>query len=214
MAFWRKSKEVGRRLGDHVELVEKALLNFQQGMIAYCDDKDIALIDEFASKTHQLESEADDLRIQIVNELIGGALLASSRGDILEIIEHTDRLANASESVLNYIVLQRVQLPAALKPLLRAITDMSVQAVQEIKQAIHLIFTDMRSALIHTGTVRDIESKIDLQEQEFIRYLFNMDIDLAEKLLIRGVVEKITKISDWAEDLADIIDRVVAQRRV
>jgi uncharacterized protein Yka (UPF0111/DUF47 family) len=37
---------------------------------------------------------------------------------------------------------------------------------------------------------------------------------LAEKLLVRGVVEKITKISDWAEDLADIIDRVVAQRRV
>ncbi len=214
MVFWRKSKEVERRLGDHMELVEKSLLNFQQGMIAYCDDKEMEMINEFAAKTHQLESEADDLRRKIESELLGGALLASSRGDILEIIEHTDRLANSGESVLNYIVLQQVQIPAALKPLLREMTDLSVQVVQEIKQAIHLMFTDMRRALVHTAAVEKIESKIDRQEKEFIRDLFDMDIDLAEKLLVRGVVEKMTKISDRAEDLADTINRVVAQRSV
>ena len=151
---------------------------------------------------------------KIESELLGGALLASSRGDILEIIEHADRLANSGESVLNYILLQQVQVPASLKPLLREMTDLSVQVVQEIKQAIQLMFTDMRRALVHTETVEKIESKIDRQEKEFIRDLFNMNIDLAEKLLIRGVVEKMTKISDRAEDLADIINRVVAQRSV
>ncbi len=215
MVFWRKSKkEVERRLGDHIELVEKALLHFQQGMIAYCDDKDMEMINEFASQTHQMESKADDLRRKIERELRGGALLASSRGDILEIIELSDRLASSGESVLNYILLQRVQVPAALKPLLREMTDLSVQVVQEIKEAIHLIFTDMRRVLTHIDVVDKIESKIDRQEKEFIRDLFNMDIDLAEKLLIRGVVEKITEISDQAEDLADIINRVVAQRSV
>ena len=41
-----------------------------------------------------------------------------------------------------------------------------------------------------------------------------MDLDLAEKLQIRGLVDGLVEISDRAEDLSDRIDIIVGERRL
>jgi len=41
-----------------------------------------------------------------------------------------------------------------------------------------------------------------------------MDIDLAEKIQMRGLVEELVELSDRAEDLSDRIDIMIAERRL
>lgn len=212
MPFWRKT-DIEGLISKHLELVDKALTKFHEALFVYLDE-DIKKADELAFETHLLEGRADDMRREVEVELLGGALLASSRGDMLEIIERTDNLANAGEAVLDFLLLQEVKVPEDLKPLAKEIADKSLEIFAEVKAALHMLFEDKDKALEHTKAVEQKESEIDKLERSFIKKLFGMDLELAEKIQVREFIERLAEISDRAEDLSDRIEMVVAQKKI
>lgn len=212
MVFGRSWKRVEELVREHLQEVEQAVSTFQKAVDAYLAG-DIAEAEELAYATHRAEGRADDVRREVESEILKGALLASSRRDILEIIEGVDKLANAAEATLDYLIPQRVSVPQELEPEIRAIAAKSADIFTEVKTALHLLFTDMRQALEHTRKIEKLESEVDGLERGAIEKLFRMDIDLAEKLHVRGFIEGLVELSDRAEDLSDRIEIMVAQRR-
>jgi len=212
VAIGRSWKRVEQLILQHLGQVEEALDNFGKAIAAYLEG-DLKEAEELAYATHRAEGRADDVRRKVEAEILRGALLASSRRDILEIIEGVDKLANAAEATLDYLIPQRVAIPDEIVPLVRDIVKKSAEIFVEVKNALHLLFSDMRRALESTQKIEAMESEVDHMEREAIQKLFRMDIDLAEKLHVRGFIETLVEISDRAEDLSDRIEIMVAQRR-
>ncbi|HHE47396.1 MAG TPA: TIGR00153 family protein [Candidatus Acetothermia bacterium] len=212
MVIGKGWKRLEKLVGQHLSQVEEALSSFEKSIDAYLRG-DSEQAEELAYATHRAEGRADDVRRKVETEILRGALLASSRRDILEIIEGTDKLANAAEAALDYLIPQRVEIPEELEPLIRAIVSKSADIMTEVKTALHLLFSDMQRALESTHKIEALESEVDRFEREAIQRLFQMDIDLAQKLHVRGFIEELVEISDRAEDLSDRIEIMVAQRR-
>ena len=212
MAFGRSWRRVESLVKQHLQQVEQAIESFQKAITSYLAG-DLAEAEELAYATHRAEGRADDVRREVETEILRGALLASSRRDILEIIEGVDKLANAAEATLDYLLPQRVDIPPEVEPEIRAIAAKSADIFTEVKTALHLLFTDMRQALESTRKIENMESEVDHLEREAIKKLFRMDIDLARKIHVRDFIEVLVELSDRAEDLSDRIEIMVAQRR-
>jgi len=212
MAFWKKQKKIETLVLEHLHCVDESLVFFQEAFTAYLDG-DMEKADRLALKTHRAEGLADDVRRKVETALLGGALLAPSRRDILEIIEEVDKLANAGEAILDYLLLQQVGIPEELKPMLHEIMAKTREIFDEVNQALNLFFQDMNLALEHTKAIEMKEGEVDQLERAVIERLFAMDLGLAEKLQVRGLVEELVEPSDRAEDLSDRVDMMIAQRR-
>jgi len=212
MAFWKKQKQIETLVLEHLQCVNESLILFQEAFTAYLDKGDMEEADRLALETHRAEGRADDVRRKVEAALLGGALLAPSRRDILEVIEKVDRLANAGEAVLDCLLLQKIRIPEEVKPALREILSKTRAISEEVNQALHFFFQDMRRALEHTKAIEVKEGEIDQLERAVIKRLFTMDLTLAEKLQVRGLVEELVEISDRAEDLSDRVDMMIAQR--
>jgi len=212
MAFWKKQKKIETLVLEHLHCVDESLVFFQEAFTAYLDG-DMEKADRLALETHRAEGLADDVRRKVETALLGGALLAPSRRDILEIIEEVDKLANAGEAILDYLLLQQVGIPEELKPMLHEIMAKTREIFDEVNQALNLFFQDMNLALEHTKAIEMKEGEVDQLERAVIERLFAMDLGLAEKLQVRGLVEELVEPSDRAEDLSDRVDMMIAQRR-
>ena len=211
--LWRKQKEIETLVLKHLDHVEESLSHFQESLLAYLNG-DVDAAGELALATHTAEGKADDVRREVEASLLGGALLAPSRRDILEVIEQVDKLANAGEETLDYLLLQRIEIPESIKPFVQKIADKTKEIADEVNSAMHLLFEDMNAALDHTKQIEIKESEVDRVEREAVKAIFKMGIDLAAKLQLYGLIEELVEISDRAEDLSDRIDMMIAQRRL
>ncbi|HHR86181.1 MAG TPA: DUF47 domain-containing protein [Candidatus Acetothermia bacterium] len=211
--FWKKQKQIEKLVLKHLAEVEDSLSRFQESLAAYLAG-DVEKAGELALATHTAEGRADDTRREVETALLGGALLAPSRRDILEIIEQVDKLANAGEEILDYLLLQRVTIPSDLKPFIEQIAAKTNEMIGEVHSAMHMLFENMNKALEHTKKIEVKESDVDRIEREAIKAVFKMDIGLAEKMQLFGLIEELVEVSDRGEDLSDRIDMMVAQRRL
>jgi predicted phosphate transport protein (TIGR00153 family) len=212
--FWRKHKEIEALVLEHLGHVDATLQAFSRSLDAYLREGDVETADRYALETHQAEGRADDARRRIETQLLSGSLLPTSRRDILEIIEQVDRLANAAEEILDYLLLQRVEVPDEIMPQITEIGVQSNNAFDEVKKAVTSLFQNVDQALEHTKLIEQLEGEVDHLERRATKRLFALDIELARKLQISGFIQRLVRLSDRAEDLSDLIELVVAARRV
>jgi len=212
--LWKKESRIEELVFEHFALVEECLHRFRDCLLAYLKECDASEASELAFEVHKIEGRADDARREVEMELLEGVLLPHSRRQILRIIEDTDRLANAAEAILDFALLQCIKVPETLKPFAIDITERSVAMLSDLRKAITLLLESKAGVTVHTTAIEKQESEIDHIERKFIRELFLMDLPLAEKILTREFVEKLVEISDRAEDLSDLIEISLAERRI
>lgn len=212
--FWKKQKEIESLVLEHLGHVDATLEAFAKSLHAYLHDADLETADRYALETHRAEGRADDARRRIEARLLSGSLLPTSRRDILQIIEQVDRLANAAEEILDYLLLQQVRVPDEILPEIVEIGEQSNRAFAEVKLAVTCLFERIDQALEHTKAIEHLEGEVDHLERKATKRLFGLDIDLARKLQISGFIQRLVRLSDRAEDLSDVVELIVAARRV
>jgi predicted phosphate transport protein (TIGR00153 family) len=212
--FWRKQKEIESLVLEHLGHVDATLEAFGKALTAYLNEGDVETADAFALETHRAEGRADDVRRRIETRMLSGSLLPTSRRDILQIIDQVDRLANAAEEILDYLLLQRVSVPEEIMAEIAGIAEQSQQAFAEVKAAVESLFRKIGEALTHTKAIEHLEGEVDHLERRATKKLFALDVDLARKLQVSGFIQRLVRLSDRAEDLSDVIELIVAARRV
>lgn len=212
--LWRDESEVNEMIEGHVNLVVETLEKFKEGMDLWVEEGDLERANKLALETHNLEGEADDLRREIEMKLLNGALMARSRRPLLDMVERTDKLANAAEASLDFTLLQEIQLPPELVPTTKEIVELSVTIVDKVQKALKTLFGGDGDVLEYTESIERIEGEIDNLERNFVQDLFNLDdLELAEKILLRQYLEALVEISDRAEDLSDEMEILTATRK-
>ena len=212
--FWKKQKEIEELVFEHLNRVDEALKYFIQSLNAYVQDGDIEKADQLAFETHKAEGQADDVRRHVETQLLAGALMPTSRRDILQLVEQVDRLANAAENALDHLLLQKIQIPDLIRPAIIEITAKTETIFSHVKSAISNLFGNMETALEHTAKIEHIEGEIDHIERKSLKQLFELDHDLAHKLQVNSFIRSVVELSDRAEDLSDHIELMVAQKHL
>lgn len=212
--FWSGQTELNEMMQDHADLVDETLEKFKEGMCLWVEEGDLERANELAYETHSLEGKADDLRREIEMKLLNGALLARSRRPLLDVVERTDKLANAAEASMDFTLLQRIELPEELGPIAEDIVNKSVEIVEVVQEGLEVLFGGDGDVLQYTEEIEQLEGDIDDLERDFIQTLFGLEnLELAEKILLRQYLESLVEISDRAEDLSDEMEIITATRR-
>jgi len=212
--FWKKQREIEELVFEHLNRVDESLQYFIQSLNAYVQEGDIEKADEMALETHKSEGRADDVRRRVETQLLSGALMPASRRDILQLVDQVDRLANAAENALDHLLIQRIEIPAIIRPAILEITDKTEIIFTHVKEAIGSLFKTMEAALEHTQQIEHIEGEIDHIERATLKQLFEQELELAHKLQVNNFIRSVVELSDRAEDLSDHIELMVAQKHL
>ncbi len=209
----KKEKDIISKVSLHTDLVLETLTNFKNCFLSYFEGKQEDA-KQWEAKTHDSESEADDVRKELELMMFEGALMPSSRGDLLKILEAVDRVANRGESCIDELMLQRVEIPDEIKSDLRVLIDESIKSYLSLKNAVKYLFNDIERAVLECRRTEEMESKVDAVERDLVRKVYSLDIPLANKLQLRELIKNIADISDLAENASDILEISAIKRKV
>ena len=173
---------------------------------------------DYVNDISAIETEADEIRRRIVVELLKGDLLPQSRREVLYLIEKIDEIANASEDIIRSIYLQAVDIGDEYVDRLKSINNETAMQLKEVRIAVDKIFSDIWSENLDLHElcmkIDSHESAVDLIEQSIIRDIYRSGISLAEKNQLRYFTRKFADISDLAEDISDLLEKIIVIRKV
>jgi uncharacterized protein len=212
--FFRREKEVRALIKEYFLSADTALDEFEIGVRCYLGDGPCAQFREIDKRIHAAESRADDLLREIEIMLYSRSLLPESRGDLLGLLEHFDKMPNLAETISFMLDTQQVPVPDSYKPQLAELIDVNVEAYRLVRKTVDKLFTDPGSVGDAVGPVDAKESESDRLEGDIIRKVFASDLDGCEKIRLRELIQLIGDISDSAENVAGRLEIISLKKRI
>jgi hypothetical protein len=167
---------------------------------------------EMIGSTHLSESLADDIRRDMELALYEKSLIPESRGDILGLIEATDKVLNKAQSVLYQIETESLRIPDELKDDFMQLVHVNVSAYKSAIEGFKTLFVDINNVQDNVKEVDKKESSSDRMERDFIRKIFASNYDIGQKILLKELIIEVGSISDRSEDVTDRLTIVAAKR--
>jgi len=200
--LFRKTRLLESKMDEFLDITSQASLVLSAGVRAYLEDAQ----DEFLRRVEQvakLESRADKLRREIESQLYTDTLLPESRGDVLGLLEHTDRIINQSKSTLKQFDIELPEIPVEAQPHFIKLTEQAVLAVEELVKAIRAFIRDPMAVNNFVHKVYFFEREADSVADTLLREVFRSNLELSHKNHLRSIAKQIDGLADKAEDVAD-----------
>lgn len=215
--LWKNNDNVEELFLKHISKVKECLGVFTETIELYIENGETEEVKVKTIKVHKLESEADNIRREIIHLLIEKSyLLPHTRRDFLELLEKIDKVADYAEAVLDYIFLQAMDITEIGQQKLTEILDLTNNQFDLLTDAVKNLFEDMDQAIPLVIEIDKIESKIDDLERALISRLSRErdDLEICVKILYRDFLNMLANISDMIEDASDEIEIIIAMRKV
>jgi predicted phosphate transport protein (TIGR00153 family) len=199
-----KLSEMGARCEEFFGLV------FEEG--------DLRRAEALGKKIAELESQADEARRKFIQKLYDGAFLPAMRGDLVELAERMDKVADAIEETSKCMLLREGLLQKLGKRTkevgegLRKVAGKSREVVDSLMEAVNLLFVDINQVIPKVDEIQKLEHESDLLETEFTASLAELEkgLDALSVVQLEGLVRRLGSISDAAEDTGDVLLRLVS----
>ena len=212
--LFQRTKDLEIQIDQFLDALSESALVFKRAVEIYLVE---GCSEEFTEKHHhvdRLESQADQLRRDIEIQLYTQTLIPESRGDVLGLLENLDNIINLIEGVLWSFDIEKPQIPDHCKDGYRNLVAMSCEAVEAVVLASRAFFRNIEAVGDHNHKVIYYETEADKVSTRLKRDIFGSDVGLGHKMHLRGFVENIDDIADWAEDVADRLAIYVIKRTV
>jgi len=208
--FYRKEKEVNKLILKHRDGVWGCLQQALDTVKEYLDDH-IEEAKALALKVDSSETEADVILREIMSKLYSGAYLPSLRSDIFNLVQHMDGIANAAEACCDVFLDERPNIPEEMTRHFRSIMEKSISSCTPLMEAVGLFLNNENPESIQEDSkqVGIIESNVDKEEWDLTRDIFKTDLDYGHKIHLKYCLDKITTISDRAEDTSDQLQLII-----
>lgn len=213
----RKEKGVLDLIEKHLDKIEECLKTAMESIECYIGGN-IAGAKSAALNTDRFETETDEIRRKVEELLFSGAFLPNLRQDIHALVEVLDKVADKAEACCDMILGQRPDIPEQLKADFLEVARESWASYDPLKAAILGLLSekkvDMEFIRERIKEVGIKESDVDDLEWKLTRRVFTSDLPLANKLHLQQWLEKITEISDRAEDASDWVSSLIFKTRI
>ncbi len=213
--LFRKTKEMESKIDDYLDLVVRGGLFFKEG-VRYYLSSDLEAFEDRLKSIDAVESEADELRREIKNDLYAQTLIPESRGDVLGIIENTDAVLNVAKKTLMMLSVETPKFPGRYHQMIRNLAEVSGTCIDELIATIRSYFRNVEQVRDGTNRVLFFEKEVDDIANRIKRQIFQDEAiaDLSLKMHLRDCVEDIEHISDTAEEVGDRLSIAAIKRSV
>ena len=208
MLIFKKEKQVRKLILTHLNEVQECLMESRNVLEEYVSG-DLELACQRVNSVIEIESRADALERQIRDALLDGAFLPNIRSDVYRLVEAVDAIAGKGEHVARFIVDQLPEIPEEFEGELLEIFGQCLNCFLELRKALRDYFKpkgDIENLHLHVARVCEIETEVDKAESELSRKVFQSDLNLAEKIHFRQLLERVGNIADLSEDASDELE--------
>ncbi len=219
--FGKKEKNAFEILQEACKRLKEMGAGCERLISAFFEEGDLKHAEGIGDEIMNLESRADEDRRTFIQKLYDGAFHPTWRGDLVDLAERLDKVADSIEDVASLLLLReklfrklggkRRQVGKGLKKLAKTCT----QTVQALTEAIEFLRSDLHRAVLKTHEVQELEKKADLLENEFRASLEALESKLDPLSIIQlgEIAQKLGEICDVAEDTGDVILRFASGLR-
>lgn len=211
--FFKGEEKIREMILEYLDTVDACMKCFQGAILKCLADGENKLLPN-TDETHELEAKADDLMREIDITLFGRTLLPESRVDIMILLDSIDKIPNAAETVLRAMENQRIIIPDKFRSGFRELVEISVESSRLLRRTANTLFDNPQMTLMAAGKVDNQESASDGKEKQLVCDIFDSDIEKADKILLKSIVDQIGAISDRAESAADRLGLTAIKRRI
>ncbi len=212
--LFRKTKDLEREIDEFLDLIVQGGLVFRQGIKLYLGGRQ----EEFEQRREQLESlehQADVLRRSITGRLYREMLIPQSRGDVLGLLESSDKVLNRTKETLVEFSVQVPEIPRETSELFRDLAGSAVSAVEEMVMGVRAYFHNPSTVHDHITKACFYEKESDGVAEKIKRTVFrNENLRLSARLHLRLFAKHIDDIADAAEDVCDRLAIAAIKRDV
>jgi len=210
--FFRKQAHIEQGFEEFLGCIQRCVEIFCTGVLDYLAHGPGESFEKSAQLVQRAESKADTLRKEIERVLYKNELLPDSRGDLLNLLEWLDKVANRLESVIRNMNLRKVDVPDELKSSIKAMLVPMQTCVETLLTAVRLLFVEPGKSKPATDDVDRLESECDELQHATTRRIYEMDIGLAEKMQLERLVYDISSVADRCEDAASAVEIMAIKR--
>ncbi len=208
MFFGKKEAKTEKLILDHIKAVGRVVTTLEGTILDYCRDKKFK---KQAIEVEALESAADGIRREIEMSLYDGAFMPVQRGDYARLVESVDKVANQCEEVSQFLRLTRPELDPDSIEGLKQIVEATVRCFAHVP-SMFVNFDKGREVMELAHWVEEEEQAVDEIFEKTIRKLFKSDLDLAKKLHIKLLLDRVAAVTNRIEDASDRFQVIVATR--
>lgn len=207
---------VVKRIMDHISLVEKTLNAFYEVLKQYLkEETDIDELAGLMKLVHDLEGQADDVQDEATEVIMVSRLLPETKVELLRLVDRIDGVANKAESIIDHVFLfAHLKFPRDMRGQILDMMEVTLKQMKSAKEMVKLLFEDFRKAKEKVAEVDDHESYVDGVERKLISELRKWDVSIAEKYVYLNFIEKLADISDALEDVASLVEQIIAVRQI
>ena len=214
--MFKKGSDSHELITAQIRDVEACLDKFREFMHAATVEPSPRSLGNLFQEVAIAEDRADRSLRAMIDSAGRGIYLPSTREDLISVATSCDKIANKCEEVAYLISLYNLKFPETFEQELTDIFSLITKQFSLLKEVIGMLFSKMSKLQKDPSIldeIRSLESQVDRIENLLDHRIFDMDIELAEKMQIYGVLEKFCDISDIIENIADKIQIMLIARK-
>ncbi len=211
--LFRKHKQLEAQIDEYLDLVVQGGLLFKQGVKLYLQGR----LEEFETRLQQLqemEEKGDELRRHIETKLYLRTLIPESRGDVLGLLESSDKVLNRITETLLQISVEIPDIPDDLDPLYNDLAEYAISTVEGMVKAIRAYFRDLTSVRDNINQVLFYRKETNKTAENFKRAVFRRELRLSHKIHLRYFAYHAELIAEEAEDVCDRLSIATIKRYI
>ena len=202
-SLFSDTKKLEREIDGFVDILSEVGLVFKSVVPTYLNHSANGKFEEMVEKVKEMESKADKITKEVEHTLYEETLIPDARSDVLRLLEHMDEIIGMYQGNCYHFSIQKPQFPKEFHDDLISLTETVVDCVEALCLTVRSFFRDTKSVRDNAHKVTYYEKESDIKFSAIARRIFNSDLNLDQKMHLRYFVEKIDRICDQSEDIAD-----------
>ena len=213
-SLFGETKKLEREIDEFVDILSEVGLVFKNIIPIYLTNGSSEQFDEMVEKVRDMESKADKITKEVERTLYEETLIPDARSDVLRLLEHLDEVIGMYQGNCYHFSIQKPKFPKEFHGDLIQLSATVVNCVESLCLTVRSFFRNISSVRDNGHKVTFYEKESDIQFSALARKIFNSNLPLEQKMHLRYFVEKIDRICDQAEDIADEIQIYAIKRSI
>ena len=213
-SLFGETKKLEREIDEFVDILSEVGLVFKNIIPIYLTNGSSEQFDEMVEKVREMESKADKITKEVERTLYEETLIPDARSDVLRLLEHLDEVIGMYQGNCYHFSIQKPKFPKEFHGDLIQLSATVVNCVESLCLTVRSFFRNISSVRDNAHKVTFYEKESDIQFSALARKIFNSDLPLDQKMHLSYFVEKIDRICDQAEDIADEIQIYAIKRSI
>jgi len=202
----RKSKVMDMAYRE-ITLAIDTVTELERAMVA-ASKKDSSEARKAIERLFVVETEIDELRRSVFEELTRGSLPPKDREDIMHLVKRLDTMADhVKDAGRSLKLLLESQMPKEVWSELVDITRDLVEESATLRKSIEKLGVDAVEVRALAKKVDDVETRVDERYLKVKGMLLNhgRDMDAGTLLILRDLLQSLEEVADSCDDTADYV---------